>query len=493
VAKLSAPRIRPAARARAALFLATVLALSYGYFAPAPGSWSANSRLGLVFAVVDEGRLTIDSYHADSLIDTGDKAFSRGHYYSDKAIGPALLGILAYAPVSAGRAVSSPRRLDLTRRWITFFAVSLPMVAALTYLLLVLSGVGLGPGRALGIALVGGLGTPIWPFATLYFGHALAAAALLAAFLLVMDRRQRPRPWTPLARGLFGALLGFSMISEFAVAPATAALAGYYLFAARERSELSAGETWLWPALGGLAPISLQLAYNALSFGSPFSPSYGHIADPTFAAMHAQGLLGIGVPRLEALYYITLHPVRGIFCHSPVLLGGAAGLVLGLWQPRWRAEAITGLFAAAAVFLVNAGYGAWWGGYSFTARHAIPAIPFLLIGLAWLPRRAWPLVLLLAVVSVAQMLLAVAGNPLTPDEELVRLWRASPRAVAQLGSPLWTQIWPDLRANPAGMSSNLGRMLGLRGVASLLPLGLAIAALSWLYVALGRAERARLA
>ena len=481
------PDARPRARrhwdgrTRAAALLVLVLALSYGYFSPAPGSWSANSRLSLVLALVDDGTLTIDAYHEAPLTDTGDKAFSRGHYYSDKAIGAAALGILAYAPVSAGRAVSSPLRFDLTRRWITFFAVGLPVVAALTYLFLVLDRLALGGGAALGIALLAGLATPLWPFAALYLGHALAAAALLAAFLMVMHRRHAPREWTALARGLFGGLLGFSMITEFAVAPAAAILATYYLFAARERSELARAGTWLWPVLGALPLVSLQLGYNALCFGSPLSFGYHHITDPYFRAMHAQGLLGVGRPRLDVLYYITLHPIRGIFWHSPVLLGGPVGLALGIRHPRWRAEAITCLLVAAVVLLVNAGYGVWWGGWSFTARHAIPAIPFLLVGLAWLPRRAWPLVLLLAAVSGAQMLLAVAGSPVAPDDELKRLWTSSPSAVAALGSPLWSQIWPDLRANPGGISPNLGRGLGLGGGPSLLAYGLAVAALFLAY------------
>jgi hypothetical protein len=471
-----------------ALFVASVLAISYGYFSPF-GGWNANSRLSLVFAVLDDGALTIDAYHDAPLTRTGDKAFYEGRYYSDKAIGTAVLGLVAYAPISVGRAVSSPTRYAFTRHWITFFAVGLPVVAALSYLFLVLDRLGLDRRAALGIALLAGLATPLWPFATVLFGHALAAAALLAAFLMVMSRRQAQQPWTPGARVLWGSLLGLAVITEFPVTPVAATLALYYLFAAQERRELTRVRTWLLPAVGALPLLSLQLAYNALCFGSPFSLGYGHIADPDFRSMHAKGLLGVGLPSLEVLYYITLHPIRGLMFHSPVLLAGLAGLLLGVRQARWRAEAITCLVAVTIVLLINAGYGVWWGGFSFTARHAIPAVPFLLIGLTFLPRRTWPLIAVLAVVSLAQMLIAVVGGPRTSDAELIRRLGAPDGSVATLGSPLWSQIWPALLDDPSQFASNIGRRLGFVGFASLIPYGLAMAAWAGAYAWLRRTPR----
>ena len=50
-------------RTVAAVFLASVLVTSYGYFSPFGGG-NANSRLSLIFAVLDDGTLRIDSYHA---------------------------------------------------------------------------------------------------------------------------------------------------------------------------------------------------------------------------------------------------------------------------------------------------------------------------------------------------------------------------------------------------------------------------------------------
>src|SRR5690242_4668906 len=76
----------------ATLFL-TLLAC-YGYFLPKSGrsDWAASARADLVFAVVDQGVLTIDAYHEN----TGDKAFYQGHYYAVGSIGPSLMALPSY-------------------------------------------------------------------------------------------------------------------------------------------------------------------------------------------------------------------------------------------------------------------------------------------------------------------------------------------------------------------------------------------------------------
>ena len=74
------------------MLIPLALALSYGYFDGGGADGNQNSRLGLVYAVVDEGRLAIDSYHDTPGTWTIDKSLHEGHYYSEKALGTAVLG-----------------------------------------------------------------------------------------------------------------------------------------------------------------------------------------------------------------------------------------------------------------------------------------------------------------------------------------------------------------------------------------------------------------
>jgi hypothetical protein len=57
------------------------------------GGYNENSRLALTRAIVDEGKLEIDSYA--NL--TADRAFYNGHYYSDKIPGTSILAIPPYS------------------------------------------------------------------------------------------------------------------------------------------------------------------------------------------------------------------------------------------------------------------------------------------------------------------------------------------------------------------------------------------------------------
>ncbi|MSY76586.1 MAG: hypothetical protein F2659_04875, partial [Actinobacteria bacterium] len=82
---------------RRALWLlgATVFVATCFLSQPVTG-WNSNSRLDLVFAVVDHHRLTIDEYQATKPFDTGDKALFSGHYYSDKTIGVSVAALPMY-------------------------------------------------------------------------------------------------------------------------------------------------------------------------------------------------------------------------------------------------------------------------------------------------------------------------------------------------------------------------------------------------------------
>ena len=63
-------------------------------------------------------------------------------------------------------------------------------------------------------------------------------------------------------------------------------------------------------------------------------------------------LVGVGRPRLPVLYYITVHPVRGLFAQSPVLAAALVGYAWLLRDPRWRAEGWLSLFLLAAFLLM---------------------------------------------------------------------------------------------------------------------------------------------
>src|SRR2546425_5291453 len=184
-----------------ALLIAMVLFVSYAYFY-AGGGWNQNSRFDLIRAIVEQGTLRIDAYHDN----TRDKAIFRGHYYSDKAPGLALLGVPIVAvarPVlrAAGVDPGSPRGLVGLSYVATVFTLALPAALATACLFLVALRLGATVGGAAFAALSLGLGTPMWAYTTALFGHALAGACLLFSFSAALSF---PQTGSPMADPFFG-------------------------------------------------------------------------------------------------------------------------------------------------------------------------------------------------------------------------------------------------------------------------------------------------
>jgi hypothetical protein len=150
--------------------LGTLLLISYGYFFhPEPLS-NINSRMNMVRAVVEEGTFVIDKYHANTI----DKAYYKGHYYSEKAIGTPFLAIPVYwtlQNVSALLRVSPDFSVFLYL--ITICTVSLPS-SLLGVLIFRFTGE-LSPDLPLRLIVTLGyaLGTISFPYATMFYEHQL--------------------------------------------------------------------------------------------------------------------------------------------------------------------------------------------------------------------------------------------------------------------------------------------------------------------------------
>ncbi len=162
---------------RRSLFV--LLFASYAYFYQA-GGWNQNSRFDLVRAITNEHTLNIDPFqHA-----TGDKAFFDGHYYSDKAPGIALTAVPLVAftrPIlhALGGDPETLAGLALLSYLSTVFTAGLLTALAGVCLFTLSLELGASTAGALFAALTFGLATPIWTLATIFIGHAFAAALLV--------------------------------------------------------------------------------------------------------------------------------------------------------------------------------------------------------------------------------------------------------------------------------------------------------------------------
>jgi hypothetical protein len=421
-----------------------------------------NVRVWMTRALVDYHELDLTRVTHDwGFVD--DKAWSAdGRLVSSKAPGTSLLGVPVYAVESGARRILGLPAPPLVRAtWaLRVFSVTLPLAGFLFFFKSWVEAV-TGSAVARDLLVLGlGLGTPFYPYSIMFVGHAQGAALAFLAFALIGDV-------TPVAtRGLdagkrlllAGLFAGLAVVFEYQLAVVAALLVAW----ASVRHKQSA-----WRFVLGLVPAGLALcAYHAWLFGSPWAFPYGHLENPTFAATHhTAGFFGLGLPSAGALASLTLSPDLGLFAFSPFLLLGVAGGVYALRKgPRDAGAVLLGLVAAMLLF--QSGMSNWQGGWSVGPRYAVVVAPLLAASVAWL----WPS---LPEATRAPLVGGLVGASVLQCGVSGAMFPHYPPA---FDNPVFELAWPLLRAGYA--PHNLGRLVGLRGWASMVPLGIC-AATAW--------------
>jgi hypothetical protein len=199
--------------------------------------------------------------------------------------------------------------------------------------------------------------------------------------------------------------------------------------------------------------------------------------------------MGLGRPDPAALRGILISSYRGLLFSAPWLALAVPGAI-AWWRRGARAEAVTA--GAVALFFVwlNASLVDWQGGWAMGPRYLVPALPFLalLVGGAtrwaadappWPRRVGWAIGGGLAAYAFALMAIGTAVKPEVPVGIKRPYGGFLLPAFADGRVAISTQTIdrPDAPKQGAPAASNLGRLLGLEGRASLAPLGLGLAGL----------------
>ena len=488
-------REKSASLGATAFLLGLVIFLSFIYFYEG-GGWNQNSRFDLLRAIVERHTLQIDAYHENTL----DKAHFNGHYYSDKAPGLVFLAVpfaLAARPGLrvAGIDPESPRGEVALSYIASAFSVAMPTALAGVCLFFLGLRFGGSPAGSVFGALVVCLGTPLWAYASLFWAHALVGACLIFAFAAALRLRDSGTGLGDFLWALaVGLAAGWATVTEYPAAPASAILAFLALAQAWPR-----GTACRWRVVGGVGLgaaicVAVLLGYLHAAFGS-FRPSYSYYDPNSFAFMQQRGYLGLTYPHPDRLLKLLFGCSRGLFFASPVALAAPFG-----WWFLWKekADRTAALVAGAIVayyFLFNASFYWWKAGLSFGPRYAVAAIPLLCMGLAVAWQRATPVwrraLVGLALVSVLSALMVVSTTS---------------QLSMQDSCPMLHSVWPAfwsghmalnhdsmLTVAESGSSGygafNLGQLIGLRGLASLVPLLAVWACAALLWRRIGGEER----
>ena len=461
-------------------------------------NWGSNSRMDLIYALGDQGRVQIDDYHQN----TGDKAYFGGRYYTDKSVGPPLLGLPFYvifkglvrfpplAKLASGdRGPGALPTLDevyqryhlpvpgtpgaghpllyhaMALIFVTFFAMAVPsaILATAVYLLADRFADDV-PGKAVGLALAFALGTPAFAYSNQLYPHQAGAFGGFVGFFVLwrVSEEGASRRWL----WLVGALFGYAAASEYVLAAIFVLFVVWAGLRLRPRRDL-------WRIAGGAAPWFIATAlYNIAAFGTPLPAGYRYTAftyQSEFGLFGFGAPTGFGAPSWASLYGITFSPYRGVFLLSPFLLLAPAGLYAMLRRdPRIRELSLTIIAVSVTLLLFNACYWAWNGADSVGPRHLVCVLPFLALPIIFVlneVKRAWQkaAVSALAILSIGQVWIQSLAAQAFPPEAI--------------GQPLLDYGLPHVLAGELRL--NLGNVVGLRGLAAAIPLLPLLAVILW--------------
>jgi hypothetical protein len=397
---------RPARAAIAAYALAAAFVVQ-GY------GWTQTSHYALVRAFSD-GTAVIDKWQRE----TGDKAWTNGHFYSIKAPGLAAFVLPEYLVLKGAGLVPSRLRPAI---WLLGLLGTV-LTAGVLLLLLRRESDRVVRGAGLPVAVALGLGTLLFPFSALFFGHMLSTLLAFAAFAIVLAERRTGGSVRLLVLG--GLLGGAAALVEYPAGLVAAILAGLVVTRPDRVRRLAAY------GIGVAVPAAVLGVYNRWAFGSFTHLSYentvvvqgktGH--DVIGAQSH--GFFGVTTP-LPRVGVDLLLAGRGFLATTPIVGVALAGLVL-LYRAGRRAEALTAGAVFVAFLVYNTGittpYGGPFGGGSPGPRYMTVALPFLAGGLAVALRRAPGSTLALAGASIVSMVAATATAPMLHPGDGLGQW-----------------------------------------------------------------------
>lgn len=379
----------------AATIFALLLAASAFFFGGS--GFNQNSTFDLTRALVEQHSIRIDTFASN----TRDVSTSGGHLYVNKAPGLSFLAAIPYALMPRPHEVRTAN-IELYLCTVAICGSSAAWIGVLLFT--AARSLGSHLPTAAGLAMIGVLATPMFPWSTLLFAHLPSAALTLFAFLALSGLAKR----RPLAAG---AALGLASTMNY-LCIVVAALFALLLLATSTRRMR---ELWLY--IAGGAPFAAALMwYQQVAFGSWMQTPVA-TEDPRYLT-HGAWMGVFTMPDPYALWGITFSPYRGLFYLCPLLLLAFPGAMLLRHRAGLRPALVTAIATISFYFLFNASFNGWFAGYSIGPRYLVPVVPLIYLLAMSALSRLRPLWIVTAVISLSLSIVVTAVDPQPPEQIL---------------------------------------------------------------------------
>lgn len=362
------------------LFLFLLITYAF-FFNEHPGS-NANTRMDLIYSIVDQGVLNIDlhcktfSYKEEYF--TQDVAYYKGHYYTDKSPITSFLGVPVYFSLKQLSDLFLIQLYpDFSRYWVTLFVISLPSAFLAIFLFRFMGFIRPDAQDQLIVTLVYSLGTIAFPYSILFFSHQLTAALVFIGFYYLYNLFNKNNTGVLQWNSLFfaGFLVGLGFAAEQPAGIILVGISLFLLYGLKRKVQAF----WFFVGVGIAFLIPLYYYYKC--FGNPFTPGYTYEMVPMFKEDMGKGFMGMTYPTWQTFWGITLSPYRGLFFQSPVLLLSIPGFYFMMRSKKIRPLGILCVFIVGGFFYFNSSLNNWHGGWAAGPRYLAPMIPFLIIPL----------------------------------------------------------------------------------------------------------------
>jgi MFS family permease len=341
-----------------------LLFIVYAYFITGFHSANEGSALALTKAIVDNQKLSIDEYKDLASVDI---SYYKDHYYSDKDLGRAFLGVPIYA-IDKLFGFTSDSQVFFSMELVTAF-FSAASVVLLYRFVIFLKG---SRGAALILALVYGLATILFSFSKTFFAHPYSAFfSLLGLFALVAGMRVREDNKKHLAKKYLvysGISFALSVLMEYTNLFVVAIFFIYYFYKSRFKNILFLIIPFL--VLTSIIPL-----YNYSIFGNFFETTYNH----HYSYGNIESIYFRADFLKEGLYGLLFSTWRGLFYYSPILLFSLPGFFYWFKDRNDRTLPVALLLSFIAILLFYSATPAWRGGNSYGPRYLISVMPFIVL------------------------------------------------------------------------------------------------------------------
>jgi hypothetical protein len=436
--------------------------LVYSYFFQGQG-YNQNAQFDTIRAVVEHGTFEITAFArpGGTLTFTGDTYDISGRIFSNKPPGMAIAGAPVYAVLAGveramGLDLNALNVVRLNAYALAMALSALPAAWVVTALFRHLLDNGFELRDATLAALGLAFGTLLFPYAGVLMSHNLLGACLFVPWVWVS------RPSVSVSRATAaGLLVGLGVLTFLPVAPLAIL---YPIQLLRRRHVRQAIAFCAGPALA----VIVMLAYNARYYGSPFETGARIGQEPFYEAHLFLGYFATPDPR--RLFWITFHPYRGLLYCCPIFILCLMSLLVP--ARTWLRANIIPAIVIAFFILFYTSFNGWAGGFSVGPRYAIPALPFLMLVAAPAIARYRTIAIVLIALSTLNMLAVTSYNVMVPGNSVGGPLPFDP--VAECYKRL-TMNWVARNSE----SFNLGMLLGIKGVRSIIPAALAIASVYW--------------